>query len=70
MPDDDGKPQPMRLGLKEILQHFLDFRFETVKRRFEYELEQLRQDGDAELEEPGRWGTTFMLVQCWGQRAV
>jgi DNA gyrase subunit A len=43
VPDEDGKPQPMRLGLKEILQHFLDFRFETVKRRFEYELEQLRK---------------------------
>ena len=34
------------------------------------ELDQLRKDGEAELEEPGRWGTTFMLVQCWGQRAV
>jgi DNA gyrase subunit A len=43
VPDEDGKPQPARLGLKEILQHFLDFRFETVKRRFEYELEQLRK---------------------------
>jgi DNA gyrase subunit A len=43
VPDEDSKPQPMRLGLKEILQHFLDFRFETVKRRFEYELEQLRK---------------------------
>ena len=31
------------------------------------ELEQLRKDGEAELEEPGRWGTTFMLVQCWGK---
>jgi DNA gyrase subunit A len=26
-----------------MLRHFLDFRFETVKRRFEYELEQLRK---------------------------
>ncbi len=31
------------LSLKEILQHFLDFRYETVKRRFEYELRQLRK---------------------------
>src|SRR5207249_2442718 len=30
-------------GLKAILRHFLDFRFETVKRRFEYELEQLKR---------------------------
>jgi DNA gyrase subunit A len=41
MPDD--KLQPQRLGLKAILRHFLDFRFLTVKRRFEYELEQLRR---------------------------
>jgi SAM-dependent methyltransferase len=34
------------------------------------ELEQLRKESDAELEEPGRWGTTFTLVQCWGQRAA
>jgi hypothetical protein len=33
------------------------------------QLEQLRKDGEAELEEPGRWGTTFMLLQCWGQPA-
>jgi SAM-dependent methyltransferase len=34
------------------------------------ELEQLRKDGEAELNEPRRWGTTFMLLQCWGQRAA
>ena len=34
------------------------------------ELEQLREDGEAELKEPGRWGTTFMLLQCWGQRTA
>jgi hypothetical protein len=30
------------------------------------ELEQLRNDSEAELKEPGRWGTTFTLLQCWG----
>ena len=30
------------------------------------ELEQLRKDAIAELQEPGRWGTTFMLLQSWG----
>jgi len=30
------------------------------------ELERLRQHGEAELAEPGRWGTTFTLLQCWG----
>jgi DNA gyrase subunit A len=34
---------PQRIGLKEMLRHFLDFRFATVKRRFEFLLEQLRQ---------------------------
>jgi DNA gyrase subunit A len=43
VPDVDGKPQPRRLGLKEILRHFLDFRLETVRKRFEFELEQLRK---------------------------
>jgi SAM-dependent methyltransferase len=31
------------------------------------ELEQLRASGEAELQEPGRWGTTFTLLQCWGR---
>jgi DNA gyrase subunit A len=43
VPDGDGNPQPRRLGLKDILRHFLDFRFDTVRRRFEFELEQLRK---------------------------
>jgi DNA gyrase subunit A len=43
VPTEDGQLRPQRLGLKEILRHFLDFRFATVKRRFEYELAQLRR---------------------------
>lgn len=39
----DGRPQPERLGLKAILRQFLDFRFATVRRRFEFDLEQLRR---------------------------
>ena len=31
------------------------------------ELKELRDQGEAELEEPGRWGTTFTLLQCWGK---
>lgn len=41
VPGPDGKPQPQRLGLQAILRHFLDFRLATVRRRFEFELEQL-----------------------------
>ena len=32
------------------------------------ELDKLRHEGEAELQEPGRWGTTFTLLQCWGRR--
>ena len=28
---------------------------------------ELRTVGEAELQEPGRWGTTFTLLQCWGR---
>ncbi len=43
--DEEGKERtrPERLGLKAILRYFLDFRLATVRRRFEYELEQLRR---------------------------
>ncbi len=44
--DEDGKertPQARRLGLKEMLRYFLDFRLATVRRRFEFELDQLRR---------------------------
>jgi SAM-dependent methyltransferase len=33
------------------------------------ELERLRNDAEVELNEPGRWGTTFTLIQSWGRRA-
>ena len=33
----------------------------------EDELAALRRDTEAELAEPGRWGTTFTLIQCWGR---
>jgi hypothetical protein len=32
------------------------------------DLDRLRSDAEAELTEPGRWGTTFTLIQSWGQR--
>lgn len=43
--DEDGRERtrPERLGLKQILRHFLDFRFDTVRRRFEFDLAQLRK---------------------------
>jgi DNA gyrase subunit A len=34
---------PKRLDLKSILRHFLDFRFQVVTRRFEFDLKQVQQ---------------------------
>lgn len=38
-PQDDVHPQ--RIGIKDMLRHFLDFRLVTVRRRFQYLLDQL-----------------------------
>src|SRR5262249_13244240 len=37
----DAPPQPRRMGIKEALGYFLDFRLQVVERRFEYQLAQL-----------------------------
>jgi DNA gyrase subunit A len=37
----DAPPQPRKMGIKEMLGHFLDFRLEVVERRFKYQLKQL-----------------------------
>jgi DNA gyrase subunit A len=42
IPTESGVPAPRRLDLKEILNHWLTFRFETVRRRFEHDLRLLR----------------------------
>jgi SAM-dependent methyltransferase len=34
------------------------------------ELERLRQQAERELQDPGRWGLDFTLVQCWGVRSA
>ncbi len=41
IPDEKGALVPARLELKAILQHFLTFRLQTVKRRLEFQLRQL-----------------------------
>lgn len=43
VPGADGKLRPERVGLQALLRYFLDFRLVTVRRRFEFELEQLRK---------------------------
>jgi SAM-dependent methyltransferase len=34
------------------------------------ELDNLRMNAESELQDEGRWGTTFTLVQCWGRAPV
>lgn len=43
VPDAHGGTIPRVLNLRELLQHFLDFRMETVRRRLKFQLEQLRR---------------------------
>ncbi len=43
IPDEHGTLLPARLSLVEIIQHFLNFRFATVRRRFEFDLRQLER---------------------------
>jgi len=43
LPDSHGGTVPRVLSLRELLQYFLDFRMETVRRRLEYQLKQLRR---------------------------
>jgi len=38
-----------------------------LERLSEDELASLRREAEAELAEPGRWGTTFTLIQSWGR---
>ncbi len=40
--DDGGASQPARLSLRDICQHFIDFRQEVVTRRLQYELRELQ----------------------------
>ena len=39
----EAPPQPQKLGLREVLTHFLDFRLTMTRRRFQHELRQLRR---------------------------
>lgn len=43
VPDEHGVLVPRRVNLVEMLRYFLDFRLATVRRRFEFQLRQLRR---------------------------
>jgi SAM-dependent methyltransferase len=50
-------PLHFSIGLEPRLRSFVDAE----------ELNQLNQEAENELQEPGRWGTTFTVIQSWGQ---
>lgn len=55
-----GLPLQLAAGLEPRLREFTDAA----------ELAGLRRHAEAEVAEPGRWGTTFTLLQCWGRSAL
>lgn len=42
VPDEDGQGRPARLGLKDVLGHYVDFRFQVTVRRLSYEVRVLK----------------------------
>jgi len=53
--------------LRMVLQFSVALESRLLEVLSEDELASLRQEVEAELAEPGRWGTTFTLIQSWGQ---
>jgi SAM-dependent methyltransferase len=53
--------------LRMLLQFSVAHESRLLEVLSEDELASLRQEVEAELAEPGRWGTTFTLIQSWGQ---
>jgi SAM-dependent methyltransferase len=53
--------------LRLPLQFSVALESRLLERLTEDELSSLRRQAEAELAEPGRWGTTFTLIQCWGR---
>jgi hypothetical protein len=49
------------------LQFSLALESRLLERLSVEELTSLRREAEAELAEPGRWGTTFTLIQSWGR---
>jgi SAM-dependent methyltransferase len=54
--------------LRLPLQFSVALESRLLERLSEDELASLRREAERELAEPGRWGTTFTVIQSWGQR--
>jgi SAM-dependent methyltransferase len=53
--------------LRLPLQFSLALESRLLEKVSEDELATLRRNAESELAEPGRWGTTFTLIQSWGR---
>jgi SAM-dependent methyltransferase len=58
--------KPAHPYLRLPLQFSVALESRLLERLSEDELASLRRDAETELAEPGRWGTTFTLIQSWG----
>jgi SAM-dependent methyltransferase len=59
--------EPGHPYLRLPLQFSVALESRLLERLSEDELSTLRRQTEAELAEPGRWGTTFTLIQSWGR---
>ena len=59
--------QPGHPYLRLPLQFSAALESRLLERLSEDELASLRRQAETELAEPGRWGTTFTLIQSWGR---
>jgi SAM-dependent methyltransferase len=59
--------EPGHPYLRLPLQFSVALESRMLERLSEDELASLRREAEAELAEPGRWGTTFTLIQSWGR---
>jgi hypothetical protein len=53
--------------LRLPLQFSVALEARLLEKLSEDELVSLRREAEGELAEPGRWGTTFTLIQSWGR---
>ena len=69
-PDIDAQVVALKPGhpyLRLPLQFSVALESRLLETLSEDELASLRREAETELAEPGRWGTTFTLIQCWGR---
>jgi SAM-dependent methyltransferase len=59
--------KPAHPYLRLPLQFSVALESRLLERLGEDELASLRREAETELAEPGRWGTTFTLIQSWGR---